>query len=276
MASQERVVSNRQYYKTFGGNAAENYERFFVPAIGRPLAQELTNLANLKPGERVLDVACGTGIVTRFAAEYVGDSGSVAGIDINPGMLAVARSKLSGNGTVEWHEANAENVPLPDESFDVVLCQLSLQFVPDKLSALREMHRVLVSGGRVYLNVPGSIGPLFEKFADGMERHLGQDPAGFIRHVFSLHDTDVLGRLLTDAGFREIDVSVHDKTLMLPPPKQFLWQYLYSTPLAEVLNTVDERTLIALEEDITGKWGEYTDNGAMRYRQPIIVSNAVK
>lgn len=131
----------------FAAKPAENYQRFFVPQIGAPLADDLLEAARLQPGERVLSVACGTGEVARRAAERVGPSGAaVAGLDVHPAMLAVARRETPSG--VRWYEASAEVMSLPDASFDVVLCQMGLQFVRDRHAALREMHRVLVPGGR--------------------------------------------------------------------------------------------------------------------------------
>ena len=126
----------QEYDKGFGGTAADNYQRFFVPAIGAPVARDLLGVARLQPGERVLDVACGTGVVARLAAERVGSAGMVAGLDVNPGMLAVARSQTSTGVSIDWHEASAEAIPLRDGAFDIVLCQMGLKFVPNKLAAL--------------------------------------------------------------------------------------------------------------------------------------------
>src|SRR3546814_10148611 len=123
--------------------------------------------AALREGERVLDVACGTGVVTRLASEQVGATGAVAGLDVNPGMLAVARAATPEGMSIEWHEANAEAMPLPDASFDVVLCQLGLQFMPDRQAALREMRRVLVDGGRLAFNVPGPMPRIFAVRSEG-------------------------------------------------------------------------------------------------------------
>ncbi len=159
-------------FKQYGGNAAENYERYFVPTIGIPFATALLEAAGLHRGERVLDVACGTGVVTRLAAEQVGSSGAVAGLDINPAMLAVARSVSSSGAAIEWHEASAESLPLADGSFDVVLSSLGLQFVPDKASALREMRRVLAPGGRLAIATVGPTPPLFAILEQALVRPL--------------------------------------------------------------------------------------------------------
>ena len=141
-------------FQSYGGTAPENYERYFVPAIGLPLAAELVEAARLAPGERVLDVACGTGVVARLAAEQVGAAGQVTALDVNPGMLAVARSVPSPIA-IEWREGAAEDMQLPDAAYDVALCQMGLQFFADRGAALAELNRVLAAGGRLVVNVPG-------------------------------------------------------------------------------------------------------------------------
>src|SRR5919106_2120986 len=217
-------MTQQTSFEYFGGSAPENYDRFFVPVIATPLATNLIDTAALRRGERVLDVACGTGVVTRLAAERVGDTGTVAGIDLNPGMLEVARSVTPSNMVIEWHQSSAEAMPLPDESFDVVLCQMGLQFVPDKPAALREMRRVLVRGGRLILNVPGPTPRLFTIMGEALARHIGAEAAAFVNHVFSLHDTAGIQNLVSGAGFH--DVSVQSDTKPLRLPEEFLWQYV--------------------------------------------------
>src|SRR6476620_5853359 len=114
------------------GSAREVYERELVPVIFGVWAPILVELAQPRPGERVVDVACGTGIVARIAATRVGPTGVVVGVDLNPGMLSVARSVAStdprSSAPIQWQEASADKMPLPDSSFDVVYCQLGLQF----------------------------------------------------------------------------------------------------------------------------------------------------
>jgi ubiquinone/menaquinone biosynthesis C-methylase UbiE len=146
------TVQSELYRTTFAGIAAENYERFFVPAIGAPFAADLVTTAQLRPGERILDVACGTGVVTRLAAERVAPGGSVAGADITASMLSVARAVPSSAPiAIQWYETSAEAMPFPDCSFDVVLCQFGLQFMADRPAAVREMRRVLAPGGRLVI-----------------------------------------------------------------------------------------------------------------------------
>jgi ubiquinone/menaquinone biosynthesis C-methylase UbiE len=269
-------MSKQYFSETYGLKPPENYERFFVPAIAEPLANDLIRLAALRPDERILDVACGTGIVARLAAQQIGSNGAVAGVDINPGMLAVAQSSTPANLSIEWHEASAEDTPFPDETFDVALCQLSLQFMTDKLAALQEIRRVLLPGGRFILNVPGPAAKLFAVLAEAMERHISSEAAGFVNHVFSLHDTTEMQQLLSEAGFRDIAFQANDKMLNLPPSKDFLWQYVHSTPLVGMVVQAGEENFSAMEREVVETWREYEENGKLRYQQRIVLASARK
>ena len=136
------------------GTAAELYQELLVPTVFKPWGTDLVELADLRQGERVLDVACGTGVVARLAAQQVGATGEVTGLDLNAGMLRVARSLPSLPGApVTWVEGSALAMPLPDGSFDVVLCQQGVQFFPDQRAGLQEFKRVLVPRGRVLFSV---------------------------------------------------------------------------------------------------------------------------
>jgi ubiquinone/menaquinone biosynthesis C-methylase UbiE len=269
-------MSQQHFGRAFGGSAPENYERYFVPAIGAPLAADLIDTAALRPGERVLDVACGTGVVARLAAERVGITGAVAGLDLNPGMLAVARAVTPPSLSIEWHEANAEAMPLPDEAFDVVMCQMGLQFVPDKAAALREMRRVLAPGGRLAINVPGPTAPIFAIMDEALGRHIGPEAAGFVRVVFSLHDPDEIRNLINSTGFRDVDVQPGTKTLRLPPPEEFLWQYVQSSPLSMPVAQSDDESRAALERDVVAKWQKFVEHGTLVLEQGIVVATARK
>lgn len=267
-------MSRQHFDEAYGGNAAENYERFFVPVIGAPLAAELVEMAMLRPGERVLDVACGTGIVARLAAGRVGAIGTVAGLDLNPGMLEVARAVTPPAMSIEWYESNAEAMPLPAEAFDIVLCQLGLQFVPDKLAALREMRRVLAPGGRLLISVPGPTPALFAMADEAFARHIGPEAAGFVGAVFSLHDRAEIHDLITGAGFHDVAVQPDITTLRLPPPEEFLWQYVHSTPLAGLVAQADDESRAALERDVVSRWQELVQDGALVFEHRLVVATA--
>jgi ubiquinone/menaquinone biosynthesis C-methylase UbiE len=256
-------MTEHVYGTSFGTNAAENYQRFFVPSIGGPVADDLIAAAHLQGGQRVLDVACGTGVVTRLAAERVGAAGAVAGLDVHPGMLAVARAHTPPGTTIAWHQANADSMPLPDNRFDVVLCQMGLQFVSNKLAALREMRRVLKPGGRVLISVPGPKPALFAVMTDALARHLSPKAASFGDLVFSMHDADELSELMRSAGFLDVEVRAKPKTLPLPAPEDFLWQYLYSTPLAEAVAQAGEAKRAALQREVCAQWQRFVVDGSL-------------
>lgn len=268
-------MSKQHYDKTYGTKPPQNYERFFVPAIGEPVAKDLIRKAKLQPGERVLDVACGTGIIARLALQQVGETGSVTGLDINPGMLAVARS-ITQDSEIQWHEASAEDMPLPDDSFDVVICQMGIQFMEDRSAALQEMYRVLVPGGRMLLNVPGPAGEPWIICAEEMGKTISPEAKGFVSHVFVLNDTGEIRQLINGAGFKDIDVQAKKKKLSLPAPKDFLWQYVQSTPLAGVLADADEEAKTTLEEEVVRKWQDFVNDGTFMYKQRMVTASAYK
>lgn len=270
-------MSQQVDYKTFGGTAAENYERYFVPVIPAPLAADLIETAAPLPGEYVLDLACGTGVLTRLAAQRVGTAGKVVGVDLTPSMLDVARSIPAPPGaSIEWREANAEALPLPDESFDLVLCQLGLMFVADRPAAMQEMRRVLSSGGRVAINVPGTITRVFEIMAEALGHHITPDLAGFVRAVCSLHDPSQLDGLLRGAGFHDVTVETTTKTLRLPPPADFLWQYIHATPMAALVAEADDDRREKLQSDVVAQWQDFVDHGSLVIDLPILTATARK
>jgi ubiquinone/menaquinone biosynthesis C-methylase UbiE len=262
--------------RAYGRNAPENYQRYFVSAIGAPVADDLMRSAALRPNERVLDVACGTGVVTRLASKLVGEGRAVAGLDVDPGMLAVARATTPPGMTIEWHEASAQGMPLPDAAFDAVLCQMGLQFIPDREAALNEMQRVLTPGGRLIINVPGPTPSAFGFLAEALAHHIGPRAAGFVNQVFSLHDTTEVQSLLSGAGFRDVSIESRNKSLHLPAPEEFLWQFVYSTPLAAAVAGAEEERLASLERDVMAEWQPFVDNRGLMVHVRMVTATARK
>jgi len=233
------MVQEQPPWQRFAGSIAENYQRHLVPAIFAPWAEDVVGLGAPQPGERVLDVACGPGVVARLAARRAG-AGQVTGLDINPGMVEVARS-LPSELAISWQEGSALQMPFPDQAFDVVLCQQGVQFFPDRPAGLREMRRVLVPGGRMVVAVWGPIeqSPGFAVLAAALERHVGPAAAAAARSPFSLADTQELHDLLTDAGLRTVEVHLRKKMLRFPPPAEFVAQYVWGSPIAAALGDAD-------------------------------------
>jgi SAM-dependent methyltransferase len=203
-------------------NPAETYERYMVPTLFAPAAEELLAVARPQPGERVLDVGTGTGIVARRAVPRVMPDGAVTGLDASAGMLSVARAMADAEGVaITWQEGRAEALPYPDEAFALVLSQFALMFFADRAAALAEMRRVLAPGGRVAQTVFQGIDrhTFYVALDKAITRHLGTSVVGAI---FSLGDTGALRDALTQAGLREVAIERRTVTARFPDPGAFL------------------------------------------------------
>jgi ubiquinone/menaquinone biosynthesis C-methylase UbiE len=203
-------------------NPAETYERFMVPTLFAPWAARLVQAADPRPGDRVLDVGCGTGIVARLVAPAAGANGKVVALDLNPHMLEVARSAAARDDVdIEWHEGRAEQLPFPDGSFDLVLSQFALMFFADRRAALAEMRRVLRADGRAALAVWQSLDrhPFYQTLHNVIEQRLGMSG---VQEIFALGNCDELRALLTDAGFRNVAIEPVSITARFPNPEGFL------------------------------------------------------
>jgi SAM-dependent methyltransferase len=264
------------------GNAAENYERALVPAVFAAWAPLVVTLADPRPGERVLDVACGTGVVTRLAAQRVGGAGHVVGLDLNRGMLAVATSRAASHSQTDapitWHEASATKMPLPDSSFDIVYCQLGLQFFPDRPDALREMYRVLVPGGRLGLMVWRGIeqSPGFDRLADALARHVSSDAAAIMRAPFSLGDAEALRGLLSESGFREIAIRPAPGTVRFPSVARFVQDYVAGSPLAGHVAKVSDEARAALVSEVRVALRSYVSEAELTFPIEAHLASAKK
>ena len=199
------------------GGAPELYQRYLVPAITAKWAEDLVGRAQPRTGEAVLDVACGTGVVARLAGKRMAQ-GCVTGLDLNKGMLAVARTLPSEGAPIDWIEGSALDLPFPAGKFDLVLCQLGLQFFPDRRRALSEMRRVLSPSGRVALSVYSPIEriPGANAFVIALDRVLGPNASRIKRGEHSFNAPDEIEELLIDANFTKVEVQTVVQEIVFP------------------------------------------------------------
>ncbi|MGH9225110.1 MAG: class I SAM-dependent methyltransferase [Acidimicrobiales bacterium] len=212
--------------------AAEFYESAFVPAFFAQWAPVLCHVAGVAPGQRVLDVACGTGIVARTAADLVAPDGTIVGLDLNEAMLTVARRVRPH---IEFHQGDASALPFPDESFDTVLCQMALMFFPDRPKALREMARVVTTEGTVAVVVPGGLDAqaAFAPFVAMAARHAGPEAMSLLSTYFVCGHLDQLTGLVESAGLRITTARTQLGTYRAPSVDAFVTTEVESTPLLE-------------------------------------------
>lgn len=239
------------------GSAPELYQRYGVAAIGTAKAQELVTLTALQPGERVLDVACGTGVVARHAAQAVGPTGDVTGLDINDGMLQVARTvTLPVGAPITWREGSVLVLPFPEATFDVVLCQWGLEFFPDRAHGLREMARVLVPNGRLGLRVWRALDrqPFQTAVLAALDRHLfgGRDvpSRATVLQPFTLADAEEVRALVADAGFHDIDIRIRTHPIRFESVEAYTLGFLSSIPIASEVAAMEETARARMLQEI--------------------------
>ena len=271
MSRQNPSTDTVRTWDRYPGPPPAVYERYFVPAIGRHFAEQAIAATSPRAGERVLDVACGTGIAAGIAADRVGDPRLVAGVDGHPGMLAVAGAK---HPDIDWHQANTEGLPFADASFDVVVCSLGLQFFADKIRALAEMGRVARPGGRIAITTVGPTPAPFRVLRGVLAEHLGDHVAGFVDAVFAVDDTDHLGDLMRAAGLGHVTTSRLPLELVLDPPADFFWQYALGTPLAPHVTGLDDRRRADLEQEVVERWNPFATDDGVPVEVDIVLGTA--
>jgi SAM-dependent methyltransferase len=213
-------------------DAAEAYESRFVPTVFGEWAPHLVEAAAVAPGQAVLDVACGTGVVARTAADRMGGRGRVVGLDLNEGMLAVA---MRLRPDIEWRQGDAAALPFEPGSFDVVLCQAALMFFPDRAAALREMARVTTTHGTVAVQVWDRLEAQqgYEPFYEVLARHVGQEAMDLESSYWVLGDLDLVGSLFEAARLRVTGTRTRVGIVRFDSAEEAVATEIEATPLAE-------------------------------------------
>lgn len=245
--------------------AARIYEAFYVPALFTEWASPICEAAAIGPGDRVLDIACGTGIAAREAARRAGQQGKVIGVDRNPGMLAVAREQASH---VEWREGRAEALPFGDGCFDAVLCQFGLMFFEDQIAALREMHRVLRAGGRAAVAVwdGEEHSPGYAAMISLLDRMCGTVAADALRAPFVLGNPNALRSLLADAGWQDALITTRMGTARFNSVDEWVKTDVRGWTLSDM---VDDQQFAALLDAARVEMARFTvADGSVRFAAP--------
>jgi ubiquinone/menaquinone biosynthesis C-methylase UbiE len=261
--------------------AAEIYEQHLVPVMFEPFARDLIQLCDIRRSDRILDVACGTGILSRLAIDYVDASvGNVVGVDINPIMLNVARHCSVGN-SIDWKEGSAMSLPFPNKSFELVICQQGLQFFPDRLKALTEMNRVLVGAsnrdkdsGRLVLSVWTSIkdSPGFHILERLLQETISHEAATIMHMPHSLSDSTELISLVRAAGFDKILSKEVTKTISFDSVEEFIIGYTNGSMLASYFSDkkrVDDITLDKLIKAASSELNQFVDEHSGKLSFPL-------
>jgi SAM-dependent methyltransferase len=196
-------------------NAADGYQDLLVPALMEEWAPRVADAAGIRAGDRVLDVACGTGVLTREVARRAGAGGSVTGLDLSPEMLAVA-ARLSPS--LRWQQGSGDALAFPDQSFDAVVSQFGLMFFTDRRQALREMNRVLRFGGRLAVAVWNALddNPAYASAVALLEKMAGRAAADALRAPFVLGQRAEFEALFAEAGVTAVDIETRARPADFP------------------------------------------------------------
>jgi SAM-dependent methyltransferase len=250
--------------------AAWVYEEFFVPALFAAWTGPLLDAAGAQPGDRVLDVGCGTGVLARAAAARVGPAGHVVGLDPNDGMLAVARTT---SDAVQWRAGTAEALPFADASFDRVVSQFALMFFADRAAGLAQMARVLRPGGRLALATWASLPhvPGYAALVELLDEVVGDAAAAALGAPFSLGDPGQLHRLVA-AAFDDVRVARRHGVARFPSVDSWVRTDVCGWTLAGMVTKAQSEALLAAAPDRLARFT--APDGTVELAAPALVVTA--
>ncbi len=254
-------------------DAADIYEAFFVPALFQAWPQKLVATTAITTGANVLDVACGTGVLARYLATQVGKPDLVTGVDINVGMLAVAKRQAPN---INWQQAAAEQLPFESHRFDAVFCQFGLMFFNDRTTAISEMYRVLRAGGQLAIAVWGTLEntPGYLAVCQLLQDLFGNDVAKEMRAPYALGDIEALATLFTSANIGEFTVTTPSAMARFSSVHDWMYTDIKGWTLADVLS--DSQFERLLEHADSALQGFTNDDGSVSFATPAHIVSVTK
>ena len=257
----------------FVGSVPENYDRYMGPMFFEPYAVDLAERLPIEGVESVLEIACGTGIVTRAIRDILPPEARVVATDLNEGMLERARGKFGPDDGVEFRQADAGHLPFEDASFDAVVCQFGLMFFPDKLAAMREVLRVLKPRGTFLFNVwdPLETNEISLAVHEAVQGLFPDDPPQFYKVPFGFNDASVIRALLEDSGFADVQMMTVTKTSTSPSALDAVRGLIEGTPLfGQIMDRGPERMTEVLDATADAIRQRFGDNPVTTKMQALV------
>ena len=239
----------------FVGSIPENYDRYLGPVLFEPYAKDLAERVHVPDGGSLLEVACGTGIVTRHLRDRLSPSVRIVATDLNDAMINFASQKFRSDENIEWKPADALALPFGDESFHAVVCQFGLMFFPDKQQGVNEAFRVLKPNGQFIVSVWDDIAQVdLAKTAEiVIKQFFPENPPDFYDVPFSFHEPEKLRALLASAGFREIKIDVVPFPCVSASAQDAAHGLIHGNPVITAINERDPAKAPEVEAALADK-----------------------
>lgn len=239
----------------FAGSVPANYDQYLGPVLFEPYAVDLVGRLDSTKLDSLLEIACGTGRVTRHLLAALPQDGKLIASDLNEDMINMARL-LVRDGRVKWMVADAQDLPFPDENFDQLVCQFGVMFFADKARSFAEAHRVLKPGGKYLFNVWDSMdaNPRSAVIREVMEELLGDEAPDFLsKGPYSFFDQDLITELMSAAGFRNIKPEIVRKTAYYPTADDLVKGFIEGSPLSAYLVQLPPDMQLTVREKLREK-----------------------